>query len=70
MPQFLALLFLLLSTSAFALDKDSPYLISYSLYKTITQEELEDRMKKNKVPKSLVKVKYVVDVYDVTYKTC
>jgi hypothetical protein len=68
---FLPLLLLLaLFTNAQNLSFDGPKIISYSLWKTVPSEELKAEMKKNKVPKALVNVKYTVDIYDVVYKTC
>lgn len=44
-------------------------LLSYKIWKTVTQQELQAKMKENKVPKALINVKYAVDIYDVTYET-
>jgi hypothetical protein len=44
-------------------------LLTYTLWKTVTREALQAEMKKNKVPKAMVNVRYTVDIYDVTYET-
>jgi hypothetical protein len=69
MKNILILFFLAISVHVFALDFLGEKLISYTLFKTVTKEELREKMKKNKVPKSLLNPKYDVDVYDITYKT-
>jgi len=65
-----ALILLIINLSAFAIEHGGKKLLSYTLWKTVTKEELKERMKKNKVPSSLIEVKYEVDVYDITYKSC
>jgi hypothetical protein len=70
MKNFLLVIFVASAARLFALDSTGTKLISYQLYKTVTKEELQERMTKNHVPKSLIKAKYVVDVYDIKYKTC
>lgn len=69
MKNILILFFLSISAHVFALDFSGKKLISYTLFKTVTKEELKVKMKKNKVPKALLNPKYDVDVYDITYKT-
>lgn len=60
----------LLSQLTFALDFSGPRLISFTLYQSISREELVEKMKKNHVPAGLLKPLYDVDVYDIQYKTC
>ena len=70
MKQLLSLFALVISLQTFALDFAGNKLISYTLWKTVTKEELTKKMKDNHVPKSLLNPKYDVDIYDITYKTC
>lgn len=70
MKSFAVVVGLLLSTVVSALDFTGPRLISYSLYQSISKEELVEKMKKNHVPPGLVKPLYDVDVYDIQYKSC
>ncbi len=70
MKQILLLASLAISLQTFALDFTGNKLISYTLWKTVGKEELQEKMKKNHVPKSLLNPKYNVDIYDITYKTC
>jgi hypothetical protein len=52
----------------FALNNPAGHkMVSYKLWKTVTKEELSEKMRKNHVPKSLLKPKYDVDIYDVQY---
>lgn len=69
MKQILVLFFLGFTFYGFALDFSGKKLISYTLFKTVSKEELREKMKKNNVPKALLNPKYDVDVYDITYKT-
>ncbi len=64
------LLFVALATMLQASALDNPgghKLLSYTLWKTVTKEELQQKMKEKHVPKSLLKAKYDVDIYDVDY---
>ncbi len=70
MKQTLFLLSLVVSLQTFALDFTGNKLLSYTLWKSVTKEEMQKRMKDNHVPKSLLNPKYDVDVYDISYKTC
>lgn len=70
MKQILLLASLVISIQTFALDFAGNKLISYTLWKTVTKEELRKKMKESHVPKSLLSPKYDVDIYDVTYKSC
>lgn len=69
-PLIPLLMLVALFANAQNLSFDGPKIISYSLWKTVPKDELQKEMKKNKVPKALVNVKYSVDIYDVIYKTC
>lgn len=74
MKKYVLLLFALALFTQFgfsqALSFEGPKIISCTLWKTVQKEDLSAVMKKNNVPKSLVNVKYTVDIYDVVYKTC
>ena len=59
----------MLTISTFAIGPNGNKLVSYSLWNTVTKEELREKMKKNHVPKSLLNPKYDVDIYDITYKS-
>lgn len=67
MKSFLLPLALLVSASVFATSSTGNKLLSYKLWKTVTKAELQKKMKDNHVPTSLIKVKYDVDIYDITY---
>lgn len=69
MRHTLSFLFLFFFLNVFASDTTSR-LLSFQLYKTVTKSDLEERLKKNHVPASLVNAHYDVNVYDVKYKTC
>lgn len=47
----------------------SGQLVSYTYYKSVTTSDYIKVMKKNHIPRSFVKAKYDVDIYDVTYLT-
>ncbi len=64
------LLFLVLTNYVQALNFEGPHLLSYKLFKTITKEELLKTLHDKKIPKSMVKVRGDVEVYDISYKTC
>lgn len=70
MKQIVFLVSVLISLRTFSLDFAGNKLISYTLWKTVTKEEIKKKMKDSHVPKSLLNPKYDVDIYDVTYKTC
>jgi hypothetical protein len=71
MKQVLLLLTsLAISLHLSALDFTGNKLISYTLWKTVTKEELREKMKKNHVPKAIINPQYDVDIYDITYKSC
>lgn len=70
MKQVFLLTSLTISLQIFALDFAGNKLLSYKLWKTVTKEELQEKMKKNHVPKALLNPKYDVDIYEITYKTC
>ncbi len=70
MKQILLFLSLVISLQTFALDFIGNKLISCKLWNTVTKEELQEKMKKNHVPKAMLNPKYDVDIYDITYKTC
>lgn len=67
MKSFLLTLALFVSVSTFSNSLSSHKLLSYQLWKTVTKAELQKKMKDNHVPTSLIKVKYDVDIYDITY---
>ncbi|MBL7800774.1 MAG: hypothetical protein JNL95_08600 [Chitinophagales bacterium] len=62
-------LFAWLTISTFAIGPTGNKLVSYTLWNTVTKEELREKMKKNHVPKALLNPKYDVDIYDITYKS-
>lgn len=71
--RFIAILLLfILRYSAFSqpLEYEGNKLISYSLWKTSSKEDLRKKLKDNKIPRALIKVKYAVNIYDIKYKTC
>jgi pimeloyl-ACP methyl ester carboxylesterase len=71
--RFIAILLLFIFRySAFSqpLDYEGNKLISYSLWKTSSKEDLRKKLKDNKIPRALVRVKYAVNIYDIKYKTC
>ena len=70
MKQIILLASLAISLQSAALNFTGNRLLSYKLWKTVTKEELRERMKKNHIPKQLLNPKYDVDIYDVTYKSC
>src|ERR1043165_10020057 len=68
MRSFLSIFFLSMCLPVFALNNPAGHkMVSYKLWKTVTKEELSEKMRKNHVPKSLLKPKYDVDIYDVQY---
>lgn len=70
MKHILALIALAFCLQTFALDFAGPKLLSYKLWNTVSKDELREKMKKNHVPKALLKPLYDVDIYDITYKSC
>ncbi len=42
-------------------------IVSYELWKTVSKDELRQKMKERKVPKALLNPKYDVNIYDVQY---
>jgi hypothetical protein len=68
MKKVLLLLVLSASLPLFAFDNPSGNkIVSYKLWRTVLKDELKAKMKENHVPKALLKVRYDVDIYDVTY---
>lgn len=70
MKQLLSLFFLVFYFQLSALDSSGNKLISYTLWNTVTRADLQQRMRKNHVPKAMLNPKYDVDIYDITYKSC
>ncbi|MBK7148297.1 MAG: hypothetical protein IPH78_05610 [Bacteroidetes bacterium] len=70
MKEIFLLALLGLSLGVSALDFSGNRMVSYTFWKTVSKEELREKMKKNHVPKSLLNPKYDVDIYDITYKSC
>ncbi len=69
MKQILLLALLSIYIQSIALDFAGNKLISYKLWKTVTRQELREKMKKNHVPKAILNPRYDVDIYDITYKS-
>ncbi|HLP50816.1 MAG TPA: lipase family protein [Chitinophagales bacterium] len=68
MKKITLLLLLAATLPLFALDNPKGHkIVSYTLWKTVSKGELAKKMKDNHVPKSLLKAKYDVDIYDVQY---
>lgn len=68
MKNIFLLVVLALCLQASALDNPKgTKLLTYTLWKTVPKEDLQVKMKESHVPKSLVNVRYDVDIYDVTY---
>ena len=70
MKQLFLLLIVCTSLQTFSIDATGKKLLSYTIWKSVTKDELQKKMKENHVPKSLLNPKYDVDIYDITYKTC
>ena len=45
------------------------HIVSSQLFKTVTQEEFKESLKKRHLPKGMVPAHYTVDIYDITYYT-
>src|SRR5579863_2600892 len=70
MKQTLFLIAIVASLPVFALDPGGKKLLSYTLWKSVSREELQKKMRESHVPVALLKAKYDVDIYDITYKSC
>jgi len=66
----LILALLLVVSATYAQQAKTGQLVSYTLWQTVEKADLQKKMKENHIPKSLINVKYAVDIYDVTYTTC
>lgn len=68
MKNLFLLLLCLVTLGGFALDNPNGHkLLSYKIWKSVSKDELTQKMKSNHIPPALIKVRYDVDIYDVTY---